>query len=833
MPNILETHTTLRPPYLSLGLLSASALAYEILLVRLFAISQWHHFAYMVISLALLGYGVSGTLVTLTQRWFNRRFTAVFPTQALLFALTALLGYMLAQRLAFNLEELVWSTAQWWRLLASYLLLAIPFMFAANAVALALQHYRERVGSVYAADLVGAGLGSLGVVAALHWVLPHVALQVIALAAASAGALACRSVKSSRRFTLAVLSAFSALLVPAILGISAPEPSSYKPLAQLLEVRGTRVVATRSSPLGLVQVVESSSIPLRHAPGLSVLATAEPPRQLAMFTDADAMSVITAYDGDNAPLVYLDQLTSALPYHLTTPQRVAVLGAGGGSEVLQARYHGVPRVEAVELNPQIVALVRDEYADFAGPVYGGPQTQVHIAEARDFVARDHSGFDLIQLAGVDAFGAAAAGLHALSESYLYTVEAFQLYLRQLHPQGMLAITRWVKLPPRDTLKVFATAVEALRENGVAEPGEHLVLIRGWQTSTLLVSSAPLKPSDIDAVRRFCRQRAFDVAYVPGIDIGDVNRFNVLPQPEFYLGSRALLGSGAEAFMEDYGFDVRPATDDRPYFYHFLKWRTLRQALALAGQGGSALLEWGYLIVLVTLAQALVVGTVLILLPLLLRGGWWAGRRSPVRLSVVLLYFTSIGLGFLFIEMAFLQRAIQLVHHPTYAAASTFAAFLLFAGAGSLCSARLCAMRPPGVVVLVATAAIALLGTLALSGFALLAEALAGSGLATRIAAAVTLMAPLAFVMGIPFPAAMARLGVEASAVMPWAWGVNGCASVLSAVLASLLAVHFGFQWVVSIAAGLYLVAGVSFVCCWESRQPDKEEAAVAASREGK
>jgi hypothetical protein len=496
--------------------------------------------------------------------------------------------------------------------------------------------------------------------------------------------------------------------------------------------------------------------------------------------------------------------------------------------VLQARYHGVPRIEAVELNPQIVDLVRGQYADVAGPVYDGPQTRVHIAEARDFMAHDQQGFDLIQIAGVDAFGAAAAGLHALSESYLYTVEALQLYLSRLTPQGMLAITRWVKLPPRDTLKVFATAVDALRRNGASEPGEHLILIRGWQTSTLVVSSWPLTSADVEAVRRFCRERAFDVAYYPGIDIGATNRFNILPQPEFYLSIRALLGSDAESFMDDYAFDVQPATDNRPYFYHFLKWRTLRQALALAGQGGSALLEWGYLVVVVTLVQAVLVSVLLIALPLLLRGGWWVAGDTRLRLSVVMVYFLSIGLGFLFVEMAFLQRAIQLVHHPTYAAASTFGAFLLFAGAGSLWSAWLSARLRTEVVVLFASAAIALLSILAPIGFVFLAEVLAGSGLPIRIVAAVALMAPLAFVMGVPFPAAMARLGAQASAVMPWAWAVNGCASVLSAVLASLLAVHIGFQWLVTLAAVLYLVAGLSFAFCCRTRGQKKEAAAAAS-----
>jgi spermidine synthase len=796
----------LEAPLLSIGLLAAAALGYEVLLMRLFSIIQWHHFAYMMISLALLGYGASGTFLSLAQRWLQRGFLPAFTTSTALFGVSAVACFLIAQQVAFNPLEVLWDPRQFLRLMVIYLLLSIPFFAAAVAIGLSLQRFSLHVHRIYSADLLGAGLGSLGIVLWLFVLTPTQAL--LALGAVGIVAAALASWQAGGRLPAVLLALVPTLFLLLPDRWLALNPSPYKGLSQTLQVTGTRVLEERTSPLGLITVVESPVIPFREAPGLSLNATTEPPPQLGLFTDGEGLSVITRYEGQREPLAYLDFLTSALPYHLLQYPPVLVVGAGGGADVLQALYHGASHIDAVELNPQVVDLVRRTYADFAGQLYTLPRVQAHVAEARGFMAGTEIRWDLIQVALFDSFGAAAGGLYALSESYLYTVEAFQDYLQHLNPGGLLAITRWVKLPPRDALKLFATAVTALERSGVSEPGRQLALVRGWKTATLLLKNGPLTAADIAAIKAFCQARSFDLGYYPGIAPDEANRYNLLERPYFYEGAQALLGDRRDEFLSRYKFHIAPATDDRPYFFHFFKWRVLPEILAHRGQGGFAVLESGYLILAATLVQALLASLLLILLPLGMvrrRRAEAEGRVSWLR---VLVYFLALGLAFLFIEIAFIQKFTLFLSHPLYAVAVVLSAFLVFAGLGSRYSAGLTGARLTNPVLWVA-AGITLIAALYLLFLPDLFHRLMPLPDALKVLVSVALIAPLAFLMGMPFPAGLATLGLHAPHLIPWAWGINGCASVVSAVLATLLAVHLGFTAVVLLATLLYLGAAFS------------------------
>ena len=239
----------------------------------------------------------------------------------------------------------------------------------------------------------------------------------------------------------------------------------------------------------------------------------------------------------------------------------------------------------MELNPDVLAIVRDVLADTPGAAWEGENVRMHVADARSFAARSSEQWDLIQIALVDSFSAAAAGVHALDESLLYTVEALGTFLDRLAPDGVLAVTRWLKLPPRDALKLLWTARAALEERGVADPASRLVMIRGWKTTTLVVGERPFDPRAIAGLRAFSDDYAFDLVWHPGIAAGDANRFNRLAEPEFYRGAAAILGPDLEDFAARYKFALRPATDDRPFFFHSLKWATLPELLALRAQGG--------------------------------------------------------------------------------------------------------------------------------------------------------------------------------------------------------------------------------------------------------
>ena len=794
------------PPYLAVFLLSASVLSYEVLLMRLFSIIQWHHFAYMMISVALLGYGAAGAIVSLTQQRLGERFTGVFATAAGLFGLTALLAFLAAQRVGFNALEILWDPRQLPRLGFIYALLILPFFCAATAICLSFTRFPDQIPRLYAADILGAAAGGLGSILLLLMMAPASALRWTALLGLVAGALA--AWHGHRRW---IGSGF-ALVAVAILALPGAwtllQSSPYKELAQTLQISGARVVAEVSSPLGVITAVESPRVPFRHAPGLSLLAETEPPAQIALFTDGDGMTAINRFDGHWEAQAYLDFLTSALPYHLLREPRVLILGAGGGTDVLQALALGARTVDAVELNPQVVALVEDKFGAFSGRPYSLPGVRLHIGEARGFVETSEAGFDLIQVALLDAFAATSAGLHGLAESYLYTEEALGAYLNHLRPGGLLAITRWVTLPPRDTLKLFATAVAALEKQGIADPATRLVMIRGWKTATLLVKNAPFSPGEIAALRTFIEQRAFDPIWYPGMRPEEANRANILDRPYFYEGARAILSDQRADFMARYKFVIRPATDDRPYFFHFFRWQTVPEILALKQRGGLSLLEWGYPVVIATLVQAVVFGLLLTLLPLwlFLRRQAGTGRGA----GGLVVYFTALGLAFMLVEIAFIQKFILFLSHPVYAVAVVLTAFLLFAGLGSRVAERFRQAGRSRQAVGWAAIMIAGLTILYLVGLPVAFRYLMGLEEVVKMGIAVLLIAPLAFAMGMPFPLGLASVAARTPVLVPWAWAVNGFASVVAAILATLLAIHWGFNAVLILATLLYLTAALSF-----------------------
>jgi hypothetical protein len=793
-----------RPPYLSVALLSASALAYEILLMRLFTIIQWHHFAYMIIGLAMLGYGISGTFVSIFKQQLLINFNKIYIFCLIAFGVTSVAGYLLAQTVPFNAEEILWDPDQLIYLALMFLFLTIPFVLGATAICLCLMQYSSKVPRIYAADLFGAGIGSLMILFMLYWLFPQWILITIGASGVVASMLAAFELKLSYRKSLIISGTLLTTFL--ILAGSSIElkMSPYKSLMQAMRIDGAEIIAEKSSPLGYLSFLKNNKVPLRYAPGLSVKAEYEPLPQIGIFTDGDNMSVITQYPDTFDKLQYLDEMTSAAPYHFKQLNRILVIGAGGGADVLQAKYHRIAHIDAIELNPQIVHELKTTYAEFSGDLYNMQDVNVHIGEARSFLSGNHKRYDLIQIALLDAFSASASGLYALNEGYLYTVEAMKQYINHLNPDGYLAMTRWIKLPPRDSLKLVATVLAALEQNGTISPKQQIALIRSWQTSTLIVKNGQFTDNELGQLQKFCSERAFDIGYTPTINPDQVNQFNILSEPMFYTAISAILNGQQEQFLSHYKFNLRPATDDRPYFHHFFKWGTFSEIFRLRQQGGMSLIEWGYIVLVVTLFIAVIFSIGLILLPL------WAYRSThitkPVRLkrSAIFYYFFAIGLAFLFIEIAFIQKFTLFLHHPITTIAVVLTAFLIFAGLGSLSSGNWLRHFNSHTVVTAAVAGITLFGLSYQFLLDPLFVALTASAVPLKIVLVVILIAPLAFCMGMPFPAGLDTLSKHASQFIPWAWGINGCASVISAVLATLLAIHFGFSTVILIAVLLYL-----------------------------
>lgn len=799
-------------PLIAISVISAAIITYEILLMRLYSIVQWHHFAFMMISIALLGFGISGSFLALTRGWLLQRFLVAWQASAILFGVTAVLAFALAQRVPFNPLQITWEPRQLLFLGETYLLLVVPFFFGANCIGLAFAKFGDRIGRVYSFDLVGAGVGAIFVIGVLFFLPAETGVKLVlamGFVAAGIAGLKAKSIMVRRcaksMFVLAVLLFFA---VPG--SWIEPKLSEYKMLSNSLRLPDAKVVEERSSPLGFISVVESPTIPFRHIPGLSLNSTQSPPYQYGLFIDGDAMMAITRYEGQRSALSYLDYTTEASAYHLLDQPRVLVLGAGTGAGVLLAHYHDAVEIDAVEINPSIVDLMRTKYADFSGRIYMPEHINLYISDARAHIAGSSLFYDLIQISALGSIGSSVAS-GGLSETYGYTVEAFRDYLDHLRPQGLIVVTRPLKLPPRDTLKLVATTIAALRQSDITDPDQHIVLIRSWQTTTLLVKNGRFTHSEISTLKDFARARSFDLAYYPGMPRNEANQYNQLFEPYYYDGVTALLGPDSKTFLDDYKFDLRPATDNRPYFFHFFKWRTLPEQLSLHSQAGLPLIERGYLILVATLVQAAILSVVLVLLPLrALRKRGTALKSGIVRIVV---YFLALGLAFLFIEIAFIQRLVLFLGHPLYAIAVVLAAFLIFAGLGAAFSSRFALLAKnkihisPILAVVVGIGFIALIYSTLLPW--LLMQLISAPAL-IKLIAVLGLIAPMAFFLGMPFPLGLAQVSSWRPEIVPWAWGINGCASVISPVLATILAMSFGFTMVVLLAVALYGVAAVSF-----------------------
>ncbi len=423
---------------LSVALLSASLLAFEVTLLRVFSISLWYHFAYLILSIAMLGLGASGTLLSIVQPRPGAA-DRLFAPLALGTAVAELGGLAAALQVSFEPFMIVWTPKEALWLMVFYFFLGVPFALGGAALGLALIGWR-RVGIIYFSDLMGGGLGALSTTLLLFWLEPLQVVGPVAIAAALAAALA------ASRKRLALLSLVAAVIAPVAASLIPHRVSPYKGLATALQATGSQRMARAISPLAVVDAVGGPTV--RYAPGLSFEFAGDIPPQIGLFSDGDQLGSITqARDSD---LSFLDYMTSALPYRLAPPEpSVLVLGAGGGIEVLSALQHGARRVVAVELDENVAKLVGDTLREHSGGLYDHPAVEVRLTEARRFLEIGSEHFDVISISLLDSFASSAAGVQAASESYLYTVESLDAAIGRLTPTGVLALTRWIKTPPRD------------------------------------------------------------------------------------------------------------------------------------------------------------------------------------------------------------------------------------------------------------------------------------------------------------------------------------------------------------------------------------------------
>lgn len=782
--------------FISVFLISFSLLAYEIFLMKVFSITSWSNFAYMVISIALLGFGISGSFLSFFKDKLSRNFKFTFFLFSLLYPIALFICTWVIQLVPFSPFLIVWYKVQYFYLFLYYLILTIPFFLGASCIGVSFIQFGNKIPRIYLFNMVGSGGGALMVILLMYIFFPARILFLLTTVGFIAAVVFAASV-GKRYFLIATLLAIGIssifYLYPLDLKIS-----QYKGLSKSLNLPQARILGRYFSPLGLIHILESSAI--RYAPGLSFNFKGEFPPQLAIFIDADSISVINNFQKDFSKLSYLDYLTSSLPYHLLEKPGVLILGPGGGSEVLNALYHKARWIDAVEMNPQIIKIVEKDFSDFSGRIYSLPQVKPILAEGRGYLESTSKKYDLIQISLLDSFAASSAGVYSLSESYLYTVEALTKFLEKLNPDGLLCITRWIKTPPRDGVRILSTAVEALEKSGIKTPSQNIIMIRSWSTSTLLVKKVPFSSSQIQKVLDFAEKRSFDVCWYPGISPQKVNKFHILPQPYFYKAAKEIFSPNREKFYKEYLFNITPATDDSPYFFHFFKWKSLPYLLKTLGREWIPFLEWGYIILIATLAQATLASSILIILPLFF---FSRKKLSTPGKRKVFFYFLSIGVAYMFIEISFIQRFTLFLHYPVYTVAVVITGFLVFSGLGSGFSSRF-APRKNGLAFAIAgVVGFTLLYLIFLRNLFLFLIAFSDW---IKIVISLALIAPLGFFMGMPFPLGLGKVSRRKPALVPWAWGINGCASVISSALAVIVAISWGFTVVGILAILLYILA---------------------------
>jgi len=802
-----------RRVHAGVALVSAAALLLQIVLTRIFSVVQWHHFAFMAVGLGLLGFGASGTALAVFPG-LRRAPLRTAAWGAVLVAPSVGLALLVIAAVPFDAYLMALEPAQVLYLAVQAAALVLPFFLAGLVVGAVLAGFPDAAGSLYAASFLGAAGGALAAVPLLSILGGPQGMIASAALATSGAALLWADGPASQRgpapdrksmpyrrpataaAALAVLTALAAL-VPLDLAMS-----PYKALSQLRRYPDARVEFSRWNAISRVDVVQSAAV--RSAPGLSAAFAGVPPALPGLTVDGDGPRGLPS-GGALTDAAFTEFLPSAVAYRLRQGRTLVV---GMGLEVLGALRHGMAPVVVVEANPLVVEAARR----FGGGLPGGQPGRVATALAgarvvvenpRTYLRRTRERFDLIQVPPQESFQVVASGAFSLAENHLYTVEALCAYLDRLAPGGVLAVTRWIQTPPSEEIRLWAAAVAAL---GDAGPRSQLAALRSLNTMTVLVRPEGFGPADVAVIREFASSRRFDITYAPGVGAAEGNRYNVLPRDVHREAFTAVLDPmRREEFLRAYPFDVRPVSDDRPFFFHFFRWRQVPQILAGLGRTWQPFGGGGYLVLLAMLGIVTLLSAGLILLPLryLARNQAAAARKAPRPApprGPVFLYFLAIGAGYLFIEIPLLQQAILVLGHPTYALAAVLAGLLVASGAGSLASPRV-GRRLPAVVAAVAVVAAA--AALLLPG---IFQTSLGFALPVRLAVIAAAVLPLGLLMGVPFPAAVRALGRTDPTAIPWAWGVNGCASVIASILAAMAALEWGFGMVMLLGALAYAAA---------------------------
>jgi hypothetical protein len=773
---------------LGIGASSFAALLLELALTRLFSVVLFYHFAFLAISIALLGLGAGGVFAYLRKTQLSRIGTR--PLAAWLCGLNAIvIPFVLEIVLHVPVSlELSWTNLL--RLTVLYLSAAIPFLLTGVLFSVVFARETRTITRLYGADLLGGALACLSVVPLLNWIGGPNAI----LFAAAVMALAALVWADSRR-TRNVTGAIAAVLVLLI---------AVNHSGRLIDVIYAKGIFRDKSWVEFARWNAISRVEVDRQGGDGK----------AIVIDADASTYIMNVDPHAWQGTLWQKNLMASPPALANVLRprgeFAIIGPGGGVDVLRAVANGSPSVTGIEINPIIAnSIMRDRYADYSYHLYERPEVHLHVTDGRSFVRSAKQKFDVVQMTLVDTWASTAAGAFALSENSLYTVDAFREYFEHLKPDGMIAITRWEFRQPREALRVVSVATEALHQLGVQNPAKHFIVVSEGDLDedgipvVVLAKKSPFTPEEEAAVAAHIESTEDLVAlYTPSAP--GQNPFSAL-----------IAGNDPRAFARSYPYNVAPVDDNAPFFFF-----TLKTDQVLHDGGLQRGIDWkvnlGVVVLGIVFAISLVAVVVFLVGPMALRGG----RRQR---ALPLLYFVAVGLGYILVEIAFIQRFVLFLGHPTYALTVVIFLLLLSSGAGSLSSRRWLTNTARGWIPLVILVMAIDLYTWGLTS---LLTSLIGLPFFVKLVVSAVVLVPLGFAMGMPFPTGLRAIANTAAVELPaselgepansddnaveWAWAMNAASSVLGSVLAMVIAIHFGLNITVACGAAAYLLSLMLF-----------------------
>jgi len=726
-------------------------------LTRIFSVTMWYHFAFLAVSLAVFGMGTGGLTVYLFPGRVSRKNLTYY---SLLCGLSMVAVLVVSMYVSLPLDVSYESLPL---LLVTYVVCSLPFFFGGVCVSLILLHKSEHVSFIYFSDLLGSGVGCFLVIPVLNVVGGPPSLLVIALC----------SLTGTFFFSYPHKKSLYSILLISILFLSILFYNGQRNVLDIRMAKGfpqKHITTSEWNALSRVAVFELGA-PF-YGWALSEIWTGDVVDNLGMDIDANAYSPIVKFSDERKESLLHD--VTAVPFHLKTGN-ILIIGSGGGRDIVTALLFD-NTVTAVEINPLIVTLVNDNYGEYSGHIYD--QVNLHVQEGRSFLEHSPDTYDLIQMALVDTWAASASGAYALSETYLYTVEAFSAYISHLNDDGILSISRWIFENPQQTLRLVSLAREALRKEGIDDASSHIVVVKNRGVATFLLKKTPFTETEFQEIEELCNKMQFEIVYT----------FYHQNDPVF---TELITTRNTQEFFHTYPLDVSPTTDDDPFFFYTVKFSDLPQLISLNLESESLKNNLALLWLFRLIVISLVLGLIFFFVPTF----YFSKRTIDKKL---LFYFALLGLGFMFVEIPLMQKFMLVLGHPTYALSVVLFSLLVSGGIGSYLTNVL--PRRHVRIAIVYLIVVILLYTV---GFSVLAHSFLKSSLLFRAVLSVGLTSAFGIAMGMPFPTGIKIADSISHGAIPWAWSINGAFSVLGSALAVFVGINFGFSAALVIGAVLY------------------------------